>query len=341
MVFLDFIKSWPTLRWPCIMMQNIRTGLSMPKQELHVVTGAFVYSGKYIAARLLKENRRVRTLTNSLQRDNPFGEEVEARPYNFEDFTALIESLRGAAVLYNTYWVRFNTREFQHSTAVENSLKLFQAAKEAGVKRVVHVSITNPSLDSPLEYFSGKACLEKALIDTGLSYAILRPAVLFGKEDILINNIAWTLRHLPVFGIFGSGNYRLQPIFVDDFAALAVEQGRQKRNCIINAIGPETFAYRDLVLQLGAIIGIRRPLIYLPPSVGYAAGTVLGRLMDDIMITRDEIEGLMQDLLYTNAPPAGTTRLTDWARQNAAGLGAHYASELARRRNRFQAYENL
>ncbi len=313
----------------------------MAKQELHVVTGAFGYSGKYIAARLLKEKRQVRTLTNSLQRANPFGDQVEARPYNFGDYPALVESLQGTSVLYNTYWVRFNAGDFSHSAAVQNSLLLFQAAKEAGVKRVVHTSITNPSIDSPLEYFSGKARLEQALVDSGLSYAILRPAVLFGKEDILINNIAWVLRHLPVFGVFGDGRYRLQPIFVDDFAALAVEQGRKKKNAIIDATGPETFTYRDLVLQIGRIIGTPRPIFYLPPRVGYAAGAIIGRLMGDIMITGQEIEGLMQDLLYTDAPPAGETRLTEWAQQNAATLGVRYASELARRRNRFAAYDNL
>ncbi len=313
----------------------------MAKQELHVVTGAFGYSGKYIAARLIEEGRRVRTLTNSTQRTNPFGDKVEARPYNFEDVPALVDALRGAAVLYNTYWVRFNTANFNHSTAVENTLKLFQAAKEAGVRRVVHVSITNPSVNSPLEYFSGKARLEQALIDSGLSYAILRPAVLFGKEDILINNIAWTLRHLPAFGVFGDGSYRLQPIYVDDFAALAVEQGRKRKNAIIEAIGPESFTYRDLVLMIGTIIGKRRPILFVPPGMGYAAGAVIGRLKGDIMITRDEIEGLMQDLLFTQAPPAGTTRLTAWVRENAASLGTQYASELARRRDRTSSYEDL
>ncbi len=313
----------------------------MAKQELHVVTGAFGYSGKYIAARLIEEGRRVRTLTNSTQRTNPFGDKVEARPYNFEDVQALVDALRGAAVLYNTYWVRFNTANFNHSTAVENTLKLFQAAKEAGVRRVVHVSITNPSVNSPLEYFSGKARLEQALIDSGLSYAILRPAVLFGKEDILINNIAWTLRHLPAFGVFGDGSYRLQPIYVDDFAALAVEQGRKRKNAIIEAIGPESFTYRDLVLMIGTIIGKRRPILFVPPGMGYAAGAVIGRLKGDIMITRDEIEGLMQDLLFTQAPPAGTTRLTAWVRENAASLGTQYASELARRRDRTSSYEDL
>ena len=311
--------------------------------ELHVVTGAFGYSGKYITTRLLDAGARVRTLTNSPQRHNPFGDKVEVRPFNFDTQTALIESLRGAAVLYNTYWIRFNYKApgFQHSVAVENTLTLFEAARQAGVARVVHTSITNPSEDSPLEYFKGKAVLERALKESGLSYAILRPNVLFGHEDILINNIAWTLRKLPVFGVFGDGQYRLQPMHVDDFANLAVAQGKDRSDRVIDAIGPETFTYRRLVEEISAIIGIHRPIVSVPPSIGYAVGAVLGKIVGDVMITRDEVEGLMADLLVTNSPPAGTTRLTDWARQHADTLGKHYASELARRKNRNAAYNQL
>ncbi len=311
--------------------------------DLHVVTGAFGYSGKYVAARLLEAGVRVRTLTNSLQRANPFGNKVEAHPFNFDNPAALVDSLRGAKVLYNTYWIRFNTKEpgFLHSAAVANTLKLFEAAKQAGVSRVVHTSITNPSEESPLEYFRGKAVLERALKESGLSYAILRPTVLFGREDILINNIAWTLRKLPVFGVFGDGQYRLQPMHVNDFAALAVEQGADRVDRVIDAIGPETFTYRRLVEEVGRIIGVHRLIVSVPPSVGYAVGAVLGKLVGDVMITRDEVEGLMADLLVTLSPPAGSTRLTDWARQHADTLGKHYASELARRRNRQTAYDQL
>jgi len=311
--------------------------------ELHVVTGAFGYSGKYITTRLLEAGVRVRTLTNSTQRVNPFGDQVEVQPFNFDNQAALIESLRGVSVLYNTYWIRFNTKEpgFQHSVAVENTLKLFAAARQADVPRIVHTSITNPSEDSPLEYFKGKAVLEHALKETGLSYAILRPNVLFGHEDILINNIAWTLRKLPVFGVFGDGQYRLQPMHVDDFADLAVAQGKARSNRVIDAIGPETFTYRRLVEEIGNIIGVKRPIVSVPPSIGYAVGAVLGKLVGDVMITRDEVEGLMADLLVTTSPPAGSTRLTNWARKHADTLGKHYASELARRKNRQAAYESL
>ncbi|HYW80825.1 MAG TPA: NmrA family NAD(P)-binding protein, partial [Thermoguttaceae bacterium] len=272
---------------------------------------------------------------------NPFGDRVEARPFDFDDESKLAESLQGTTVLYNTYWVRFNHATFKHAGAVENTLTLFRAAKRAGVERIVHISITNPSEDSPLEYFNGKARLERALIESGISHGILRPTVLFGKEDILVNNIAWSLRKFPVFPVFGNGEYRLQPIYVDDLAALAVEEGTSRENAIIEAIGPETFTYRELVRTIGRIIGRQRPVIGMPPWMVYLGGAMIGRIVGDVMITRDEVRGLMGDLLYVDAPPAGQTKLTDWATEHAAELGVRYVSELARRRNRVEAYEKL
>ncbi len=313
----------------------------MTSENLHVVTGAFGYSGKYIAARLVAQGCEVRTLTNSRFRPNPFGDQVGVYPLSFEKPGALVDSLRGAAVLYNTYWVRFNHARFTYGAAVANTLTLFDAARQARVGHVVHVSITNPSEDSPLEYFRSKARLEHSLIDSGLSYSILRPAVLFGREDILINNIAWILRRFPIFPVFGSGQYRLQPIYIDDFAALAVTHGRDRTRGIIDAIGPETFTYRQLVRALGVSIGRIRPIVSVPPWAGYVAAAVLGAAVGDIPVTRDEISGLMMNLLVTNSASAGTTRLTDWARDHTATLGTKYASELARRTNRRESYQQL
>lgn len=311
----------------------------MPANEFDVVTGAFGYSGKYITRRLLELGHTVRTLTNSLHRPNPFGSQVEAIPYHFNDTDNLTESLRGAGVLYNTYWVRFDHPNFTHAAAIENSLRMFAAARLAGVRRIVHISITNPSESSPLPYFSGKAHLERGVIESGIPYSILRPAVLFGKEDILINNIAWTLRHIPVFGIFGDGSYRLQPIYVDDLARLAIEQAQEKTDRIIDAIGPETFTYRELVQTIGTLIGKNRPIISVSPELGYWSGWLIGKLMGDVLITRYEITGLMQDLLYTTSIPTGETSLTGWIKQHASTLGTHYASELRRRLRRDEPYE--
>ncbi|MGB2896043.1 MAG: NAD-dependent epimerase/dehydratase family protein [Anaerolineales bacterium] len=312
----------------------------MSDSQTHAVTGAYGYSGKYIARRLLEKDYCVITLTNSPHRSNPFGKKIRAFPFNFTDPSKLIETLKGVSVLYNTYWVRFNHKMFRHEDAVKNTMILFDAAREAGVKRVVHISITNPSEKSHLEYFSGKARLEKALIDSGLSYSILRPTVLFGKEDILINNIAWLLRKLPLFGMFGDGEYRLQPIFVDDLAGMAVEAGEHNDNAVVNAIGPETFTYKSLVETIGEIIGVSKPIISIHPSIGYLAGNLIGKLVGDVLITRDEIDGLMADLLYVDSPPTGETKLTHWAREHSPSLGRTYASEIRRRKNRVEGYDS-
>ena len=301
---------------------------------VHAVTGAFGYSGRYIAQRLLDAGREVVTLTNASGRRDPFGGRVRAFPLSFDQRDKLVDALRGVSVLYNTYWVRFNHPLFTFRQAVDNTNALFDAAREAGVGRIVHLSITNPSARSHLEYFRGKADLERALKKSGIGYAILRPTVLFGKEDILINNIAWVLRHFPVFGVFGDGRYRLQPIYVDDLARLAVEQGQQADDVVIDAIGPETFTYRELVTTIGRLIGHPRPVVPVPPTVAYYVAWAAGKVLEDVVITRDEIHGLMAGLLYVDAPSAGTTRLTTWIAEHKSSLGIRYASELARRRNR-------
>ena len=308
------------------------------QSDIHAVTGAFGYSGRYIAKRLLEEGRQVITLTNSIARANPFGDRVPAFPFSFDEPGRLAQSLAGVEVLYNTYWVRFNHKNFTHEQAVQHTLTLFAAARKAGVRKIVHVSITNPSEDSPLEYFSGKARLERALREGGLNYSILRPTVLFGREDILINNIAWALRRFPIFAVFGDGSYRLQPIYVEDLAELAVAEGKRAEDDVVNAIGPETFAYCELVEAVGKAIGCERRIVRVSPGLGYAASCVIGLVMRDRFITREEIRGLMDDLLCVNTQPTGKTRLTDWMRANAGTLGRSYASELARRRDRQASY---
>src|SRR5579872_2382405 len=103
------------------------------------VTGAFGYSGRYIAQGLLDDGQEVITLTNSLTRPNPFGNKVKAFPFHFDQPDRLEETLRGVDVLINTYWVRFDHRLFAHETAVANTKLLFQAAKKAGVRRIIHI----------------------------------------------------------------------------------------------------------------------------------------------------------------------------------------------------------
>ena len=303
----------------------------MNKKLNIAVTGAFGYSGKYITKRLLSLGYHVRTLTNSKNKPNPFGEQIDVYPLNFHNESALRHSLSSVDVLINTYWVRFNHKKFNHHDAVQNTKVLFNTAKAAGVKRIIHVSITNPSIASNLEYFHGKAELEDYLKKMEMGYAIIRPAVIFGKEDILINNIAWIIRKLPVFGVFGKGDYKLQPIYVDDMAELIVNQITQSQDVTINAIGPETFTYKELVSEIMRIIDVKKKIIHVDPFIGYLVGRLLSFFKNDVTITRAEIKGLMSDLLFVNDSPIGKTKLSEWAMENKNGLGKEYANELSRR----------
>lgn len=226
-----------------------------------------------------------------------------------------------------------------HAQAVRNTLRLFEAARRAEVPRVVHISITNPSAESDLPYFRGKAELESALRELGLSYAILRPTVLFGREDILINNIAWMLRRFPVFGVFGDGRYEIQPMFVDDLARLAAEESGLTENVVRDAVGPKTFTYRGLVSLVGEAIGRRRPIVSIQPKLGLAVARLIGLVVGDVVVTPEEVAGLMRNLLVTSSPASGNTRLSQWVADNGETLGRGYSSELARRRGRGRAPE--
>jgi len=300
------------------------------ENSVAVVTGAFGFSGRYITRTLIEGGWKVRTLTSHPDRPNEFGDSVEVHPFNFDNPEQLVRSLQGADVLYNTYWIRFAHGQLTFDKAVENSRKLIQAAKGAGVRRIVHVSITNPSEDSPLPYFRGKALVERAVKESGLSYAILRPAVIFGDEGILINNIAWFLRHLPAFIVPGSGHYRLQPVFVEDMASLAVEWGTRNENAVVDAAGPELFEFDQLVRLIREVTRSRAVIVHLPPSLALIACRMLGLMVRDVVLTRDEVAGLLHDLLVPSGPSTCPTRLSDWLRSNADTVGRRYLSELRR-----------
>ena len=316
---------------------------AQPDGPLHAVTGALGYTGRSLTEQILARGGRVRALTNSPLRPNPFGSRVEVQPLAFGDAGALEASLRGVEVLFNTYWVRFNHRLFKFGEAVRNSRVLFEAAGRAGVRRIVHVSILHSREADDLGYYRGKHLVEDALRASGVPHAILRPGVLFGRHDILINNIAWTLRHLPIFGVFGDGAYRLRPFHVDDMARLMIEHAGREGCTEADAVGPETFTFLELARMLCRILGIRRVVVGMPPSLALTVASCLNPFVRDTVITRQEVQGLMRNLLDSPAPSPvlHPIRLTEWAAQHSDQLGQKYHSEVARRINREAAYEQL
>jgi uncharacterized protein YbjT (DUF2867 family) len=298
-------------------------------EPLDVVTGAFGYSGAAIARELQAAGRRVRTLTGHANRA-PAGTDIEVRPLNFDDPAELTRSLRGAHTLYNTYWVRFPHGQVDHDMAVRNSRTLFHAAASAGIWRIVHISITHPSLDSPYPYFRGKAQVEAILGDTGVSYAIARPAILFGGDGVLINNVAWLLRHLPVFAVGGTGRYRVRGIHVDDLARLCVLLGARDDTVVVDAVGPESLTFRELVDTVRTATGSHAVVLSVPGPLLIAASRALSLVLRDTLLTSEEYHAMADGLADSDAPATGHIRLTDWITEHAGELGQRYANELDR-----------
>ena len=303
--------------------------------EVHVVTGAFGYSGRWIARELLNRGVTVRTLTNAIGRDDPFNGQVEVSPIDFSDHNSLVSSLSDADVLYNTYWVRYKDRKggYAHDLAVENTRKLISAAEDAGIRRIVHFSVAHPDKATDWTYFNGKMDVERMITDSSLSYAILRPTVFFGgKRDVLINNMAWLIRRFPVFGVFGLGKYPIQPVHISDVARIAVEQGDLSENTILDVAGPEKFTYYEYVKLISQSMGLRRAILPVPPVFAWFVGQLVGIIVDDRVITRAEIRGLMNGLMASDDIPLGEVKFSEWIEENGTKLGLKYQNDMKERK---------
>ena len=298
--------------------------------DLDVVTGAFSYTGRFIAERLLALGRPVRTLTRAPAPGHPLAARVDAARLRFDDVDALAADLRGAQTLYNTYWIRFVHGGSTFESAVANTRVLIAAAERAGVERFVQISVSNADERSPLPYFRGKALVERAVRESTLSHAIVRPTLIFGPEDILVNNIAWALRRLPVFLLAGPGDYRVQPVSVTDTAEIAVAAGMSGENVAVDAAGPDVLTFRRLVAEVAGAVKSRARIVPAPPRAALAVAGLVGRLQRDVVLTREELDGLTESLLVSHAPPTGHDRFGDWVAAHGSSLGLRYVSELAR-----------
>jgi uncharacterized protein YbjT (DUF2867 family) len=308
------------------------------RPDLDVVTGAFSYTGRAITQELLDRGRSVRTLTRRNRPADPLASRIESAALQFRDEHRLREALAGGHTLYNTYWVRFAHGETTFERAVANTRVLLRAARDAGVRRIVHVSVTSPSPDSPLPYFRGKAEAESDVRASGLGYAIVRPTLVFGPSDILVNNIAWGLRRTPVFPVAGDGTYRVQPVSVGDVASICVDAGAGDKEAVLDAAGPETLSYEDLVRLVAAAVGRDARIAHVPPRVALTLARLVGALRRDVLLTPDELAGLQAELLVSELPPLGRASFRSWVAANGERLGRGYVSELARN---FRPYDPL
>ena len=297
---------------------------------LDAVTGAFSFTGRAIAARLLDDGRQVVTLVRRRPATNPFGDRIRTAETDLDEISSLVDALQGVDTLYNTHWIRFERGEVTFELAIARTLRLIEAAGQTGVRRLVHVSVVNASESAPTDYFKAKAMLEHRVRESGLSHAIVRPTLTYGEGDILVNNLCWVLRRFPAFGVPGDGRYRFQPVHVDDVATIAVRAGTQAENLETDAAGPDILTFDEFVRLLAGAIGRRVWLVHMPPVLSLSASRMLGLLVRDVLLTTDEVTELRAGLLVSGHPPAGTIRLADWAVAHGDQLGRHYNSELDR-----------
>ena len=299
-------------------------------QSRVAVTGSFGFTGRALTERLLRAGHEVVTVSRRSGKGDPLAERINVRPFDTGDPDALVASLAGVETLFNTYWLRFPRGSSTFEGAVARSATLLAAAREAGVRRVVHVSVVNASPDADTPYVRAKAALEGVVRSSRLEWVIVRPTLTYGPNDILINNLAWALRRLPVYGLPGLGRYTVQPVHVDDVARICFEAASGPAGQVLDAAGPETMAYRELVDHVRAAVHSQSLVVPMPGLVVLAAARVLGLLVRDVVLTRDEIRELTSSLLTSHEPPRGEIRLSEWLPANAEQLGRHWSSELAR-----------
>ncbi|HBL16787.1 MAG TPA: epimerase [Elusimicrobia bacterium] len=291
-----------------------------------VVTGGFSYIGSAVAAECLRRGFSVHTLTN---RRPPDGTRLTRSELRF-DPEYLAKELAGATAFINTYWIRFPWAGLGFPAAVRNSAMLIDASARARVGRIVHVSVSNAPGADDLDYYAGKAAVERLVRNAGIAYAIVKPTLVVGPADVLTNNIAWLLRRFPVFLLPEGGSYRLQPVTLPDAARLIVEAALETRNLEADAAGPEVFTFAGYVRQIAAACGLRRVFLPAPNPVVLGALGLLGLMLRDRVLTRDELVGLQREMLFSKTPALGRESVSAWLRASGQELGRRYVNDLDR-----------
>jgi len=292
----------------------------------YMVTGAFSFTGRHVAKRLLEEGEEVRTMTRFPQSASPFAEAVPAVPFDYDDVGALTQALRGCDRLINTYWRRQPEGNLGYDRVVQQSKNLFAAAKAVGIERIVHMSINDPH-GKKFPYFRAKCATERAVRECTVSSVVVRPQLVFGDGELLINNLAWTLRQSRLAAVPGDGQYLMQPIHASDYAELIVGLSRNRRDGVVNGVGPDVMTYDDMVSMVGNAIGRKPRILHVHPKFFDRVARLINRFVEEPTVLDYEVYGCLVENGVVPREPQGTRRLVDWLRDHADSLGRRYADQ--------------
>jgi uncharacterized protein YbjT (DUF2867 family) len=297
---------------------------------MDAVTGALGFTGRAIAGALIAQGREVVTLTRRPYLPNPFGDRLRVVLIDYGDPPSIARTLQGVETLYNTAWVRFEYGEATFAQQVERTGILMGAARTAGVRRVVHVSVVGADAGSSLGYWVAKAHAEAVVREAGVPWSIVRPTLLFGPDDILINNMAWFLRRLPLFGLPVAPGSEVQPVHVDDVASLAVGLAAEPPGQTVDAAGPERLSFAEMVDAVRAAVGSRARIVAVPTGLALVASSLAGLVLRDVVLTRDELRALGAGLLVSERARPARIPFRAWVAEHGSELGRRYVSELGR-----------
>jgi uncharacterized protein YbjT (DUF2867 family) len=262
------------------------------------VTGATGFVGRHIAATLAARGHRVRVLARDPARARVLSElNVEIVAGGLADRTALDRLARGADALIHLVGIIVE-QGAQTFTAVHvaGTQALLAAAREAGVRRFVHMSAVG-ARDEPgaTPYHRTKRQAEQLVRDSGLSHAIFQPSIINGPESAPIRLLAQLHRWSPVVPVFGDGRFPTQPVWIDDVAvAFALAAERPDTVGVFELGGPHVLTYEEFLLTIGRATGHSRPLVHVPLGLVRAAVRVFDVFGPAAPLTSDQVQMLVE-----------------------------------------------
>jgi uncharacterized protein YbjT (DUF2867 family) len=277
---------------------------------LIAVTGASGFVGRHITALLARRGHQVRAL---LRRDDrgraAAGLPAERTVGDLADPAVLAAFTRGADVIVHLVGiiVEAGAATFE-AVHVEGTRRLLTAAREAGVRRFVHMSAVGARDEAgATRYHRTKWRAEELVRSSGLSHAIFRPSIISGPENRPIRTLARLHRWSPLVPVFGDGRFPMQPVWIGDVAlAFALAAERPALGGVFELGGPVAVTYEEFVRAIGRAAGHPRPLVHVPLAVARAAAAALGVMGPLAPLTRDQLRMLVEG----SATPANALEST-------------------------------
>ena len=263
---------------------------------LVLVTGATGFLGRRVIRELLDRGDQVRCLVHTPGRE---------RIFHHRDVEVQYGSVRNPESLSNAFYdveavahlvgiIRPRRRDSFEGIHREGTINVLTAAKEAGARHFLHVSVIGSANDRTYPYLYTKWLGEQEVINSGLPYTIFRPSMLYGEGDEFLNALAGLVRLFPLVPVIGSGNNRMQPLAADDLArCIAATLGREDlKGRTLDLGGPGRLNYNELVSEVAKAMGKRHLKVHLPTWLMYAVAKVSQGLLSRAPITTDQIKML-------------------------------------------------